>query len=208
MEDFVMLKRVGVSGLLLIGLSALLGYVAAGGRIVARLRADEPKSTASGNAQTSAQPGSPAATKTIDGRYLPPPPEKFGGDISPNALESKPYWPAKVVPPKGAPNVLLIMTDDTGFGAPSTFGGVIPTPALERVAKMGLRYTNMNSTALCSPSRAAIITGRNHHTCGFGVVSEQATGFPGYNSIIGKDCSTVGTILRDNGYSTSWFGKD
>ena len=72
---------------------------------------------------------------------------------------------------------------------------------------MGLRYTNMNSTALCSPSRAALITGRNHHTCGFGVVSEQATGFPGYNSIIGKDCATVGTILRDNGYSTSWFGK-
>src|SRR5262249_61862306 len=81
------------------------------------------------------------------------------------------------------------------------------TPALDRVAKMGLRYTNMNSTALCSPSRAALITGRNHHTCGFGVVSEQATGFPGYNSILGKDCSTIGTILRDNGYSTSWFGK-
>jgi arylsulfatase len=104
--------------------------------------------------------------------------------------------------------VLLIMTDDTGFGAASTFGGVIPTPALERVTKMGLRYTIMNSTALCSPSRAALITGRNHHTCGFGVVSEQATGFPGYNSISGKDCATVGTILRDNGYSTSWFGKD
>jgi arylsulfatase len=84
-----------------------------------------------------------------------------------------------VVPPKGAPNVLLIMTDDTGFGASSTFGGVIPTPTLDRLAGIGLRYTNMNSTALCSPSRAAIITGRNHHSAGFGVVSEQATGFPG-----------------------------
>jgi len=85
---------------------------------------------------------------------------------------------------------------------------VIPTPALDRIANMGLRYTNMNSTALCSPSRAALITGRNHHTAGFGVVSEQATGFPGYDSFIGKDVATIGTILRDNGYSTSWFGKD
>src|SRR5262249_24152364 len=158
-------------------------------------------------APTTPPPGSPAATATIDGRYLPNPPEKFGGEITPNALQSKPYWPARIVPPKGAPNVLLIMTDDTGFGAASTFGGPIPTPSLERVAKMGLRYTNMNSTALSSPSRAALITGRNHHTCGFGVGSEQATGFPGYNSIIGKDCSTVGTVLRDNGYSTSWYGK-
>ena len=151
--------------------------------------------------------GSPSATTTIDGRYLPNPPPAFGGEITPNALQSKPYWPPRVVPPKGAPNILLIMTDYTGFGASSTFGGVIPTPALERVARMGLRYTNMNSTALCSPSRAALITGRNHHTCGFGVVSEQATGFPGYNSIIGKNCTTIGTILRDNGYGTSWFGK-
>lgn len=162
----------------------------------------------SGAGDTAPPSGSPGATITIDGRYLPPPPPKFGGEIAPNALDSKPYWPPRVVPPKGAPNVLLIMTDDTGFGASSTFGGVIPTPALERVAKMGLRYTNMNSTALCSPSRAALITGRNHHTCGFGVVSEQATGFPGYNSIIGKDCASIGTILRDNGYSTSWFGKN
>jgi arylsulfatase len=159
-------------------------------------------------AQTTGAPGSPNATTTIDGRYLPAPPPKFGGEINPNALQSKPYWPPRVAPPKGAPNILLIMTDDTGFGATSTFGGVIPTPALDRVAKMGLRYTNMNSTALCSPSRAALITGRNHHTAGFGVISEQATGFPGYDSFLGKDVATIGTILRDNGYSTSWFGKD
>src|SRR5262249_25596839 len=102
--------------------------------------------------QAAGAPGSPSATTTIDGRYIPNPPAKFGGEIAPNALQSKPYWPARVVPPKGAPNVLLIMTDDTGFGASSTFGGVIPTPSLERVAKMGLRYTNMNSTPLRSPS--------------------------------------------------------
>jgi arylsulfatase len=100
------------------------------------------------------------------------------------------------------------MTDDVGFGAPSTFGGVIPTPNMDRIAKMGLRYTQFHSTALCSPTRAAIITGRNHHSAGFGVVSEQATGFPGYDSFIGKDCATIGEILKQNGYATAWFGKN
>ena len=112
-----------------------------------------------GAQQTTGVPGSPDATTTIDGRYLPPPPPKFGGEINPDALQSKPYWPARVVPPKGAPNILLIMTDDTGFGAGSTFGGVIPMPT-HRLASMGLRYTNMNSTALCSPSRAALTATR------------------------------------------------
>lgn len=158
--------------------------------------------------QVTGVPGSPTATTTIDGRYLPPPPQKFGGQIELNADQSKPYWPMNVVPPKGAPNVLLIMTDDVGFAAPSTFGGVIPTPALDRVAAMGLRYTNFHSTSLCSPTRAALITGRNHHSVGFGVVSEAATGFPGYNSVIGKDNATIGRILLENGYRTSWFGKD
>lgn len=158
--------------------------------------------------QANCPPGSPCATTTIDGRYLPPPPQQFKGDIELNALQSTPYWPARVVPPKGAPNILLIMTDDVGFGAPSTFGGVIPTPTLDRIAQMGLRYTNFHSTALCSPTRAALITGRNHHSVGFGVVSEQSTGFPGYNSIIGKNSATLGRILQENGYKTSWFGKD
>ena len=112
------------------------------------------------------------------------------------------------MPPKGAPNVLLIMTDDSGFGVPSTFGGVIPTPALDRIADNGLRYTNFHSTALCSPTRAALITGRNHHSAGFGVIAEQATGYPGYDSFITKDKATVGKILKDNGYRTSWFGKN
>ncbi|MGO8879101.1 MAG: arylsulfatase [Desulfomonilaceae bacterium] len=158
--------------------------------------------------QTTGTPGSPSATTTIDGRYLPNPPPQFGGEINLNAAQSKPWWPPRVVPPKGAPNILLIMTDDVGFAAPSTFGGVIPTPALDRIANAGLRYLNFHSTALCSPTRAALITGRNHHSAGFGVVSEAATGFPGYNSVIGKDNSTIGRILLDNGYRTSWFGKD
>ena len=153
-------------------------------------------------------PGSPSATITIPGNQLPAPPQKFGGVIKDTAPQSKPYWPARIVPPKGAPNVLLIMTDDSGFGVPSTFGGVIPTPALDRVAQAGLRYTNFNSTSLCSPTRAALITGRNHHSVGFGVIAEQATGFPGYDSFIPKNKATIGRILKDNGYRTSWFGKD
>ena len=158
--------------------------------------------------QTTGTPGSPSATTTISGEQLPPPPQKFDGKIERDVKGSKPYWPARVVPPKGAPNVLLIMTDDAGYGISSTFGGVIPTPALDRIAKSGLRYTNFNSTALCSPTRAALITGRNHHSVGFGVISEQATGYPGYDSFIPPDKATIGRILKDNGYATSWFGKD
>jgi arylsulfatase len=153
-------------------------------------------------------PGSPSATMTIDGKQLPPPPPKFEGVIKENAKDSKPYWPPRVVPPKGAPNVLLIMTDDQGYGVSSTFGGVIPTPNMDRLAKSGLRYTQFHSTALCSPTRAAIITGRNHHSVGYGQISEMATGYPGYDSIITPDNATIGRILSDNGYATSWFGKN
>lgn len=158
--------------------------------------------------QMTGTPGSPDATTTIDGHVLPPPPQPFGGQIGLNADQSTPYWPMRVVPPKGAPNILLIMTDDVGFGAPSTFGGVIPTPTLDRIAADGLRYTNFHSTSLCSPTRAALITGRNHHSVGFGVISEAASGFPGYNSLIPKNSATIGRILLENGYRTAWFGKD
>ncbi|HME71444.1 MAG TPA: arylsulfatase [Myxococcota bacterium] len=158
--------------------------------------------------QVTGELGSPSATTTISGKQLPPPDPEFGGVIKERASESKAWWPPRVVPPKGAPNVLLIMTDDSGFGAPGTFGGVVPTPALDRIAKNGLRYTNFHSTSLCSPSRAALITGRNHHVAGFGVVGEIATGFPGYDSVIRKENGTIGEILKENGYATSWFGKD
>jgi arylsulfatase A-like enzyme len=158
--------------------------------------------------KTTGTPGSPSATTTIDGKQLPPPDPKFGGVIKDDALSSKYWWAPRIVPPKKAPNILLIMTDDSGFGVPSTFGGVIPTPTMDRIAKDGLSYNNIHSTALCSPTRAALITGRNHHSVGFGVISEQSTGFPGYNSIIPEDKTTIGRILLDNGYATSWFGKD
>ncbi len=158
--------------------------------------------------QVTGTPGSPSATTTIEGKQIPAPPPKFGGVIKPSAKDSTPWWPPRVVPPKDAPNVLLIMTDDQGYGVSGTFGGVIPTPALDRIANAGLRYIQFHSTALCSPTRAALITGRNHHSVGSGVIGELSTGYPGYDSIIGPENATIGTILRDNGYATSWFGKN
>jgi len=177
-----------------------------GGVLAAAVIAVAPSARA--RVQTTGTPGSPGATTTIDGKQLPPPDPKFGGVIKDTATDSKPWWPPTVVPPKGAPNILLIMTDDQGYGVCGTFGGVIPTPAMDRIAKAGLRYTQFHSTALCSPTRAALITGRNHHSSGFGVISEQATGYPGYDSIITKDKATIGEILKENGYATSWFGKN
>jgi len=158
--------------------------------------------------QTTGTPGSPSATTTIDGRYLPAQPQPFTGVINLDAQHSTPGWPARIVPPKGAPNVLLIMTDDQGYGVSGTFGGVVPTPTMDRIAKAGLRYTQFHSTALCSPTRAALITGRNHHSVGYGVIGEQSTGYPGYNSVIGPENATIGEILKENGYATSWFGKN
>ena len=177
-----------------------------GGMLAAAVLAVAPSARA--QIQTTGTPGSPSATTTIDGKQIPPPPLPFGGVIKESATDSKPYWPPRVVPPKGAPNVLLIMTDDQGYGVSGTFGGVIPTPAMDRIAKAGLRYTQFHSTALCSPTRAALITGRNHHSVGYGVIGEMSTGFPGYDSVIGEDSATIGEILKENGYATSWFGKN
>src|SRR5258708_3727283 len=158
--------------------------------------------------QTTGTPLSPSPTTPLPGNQLPAPPEPFGGVIKETAKDSTPFWPATIVPPKGAPSVLLIMTDDQGYGVSGTFGGVIPTPAMDRVAAAGLRYTQFHSTALCSPTRAALITGRNHHSVGFGVIGELSTGFPGYDSVIGEDSATIGEILKDNGYAPACFGKN
>src|SRR5262245_29641688 len=136
-------------------------------------------------AQLRGTPGAPNAVEFPNSRVLPTPTPPFAGTIMPNARDSTSAWPPAVAAPEGAPNVLLILTDDVGFGAPSTFGGVIPTPALDRIAQAGLRYTTFHTTALCSPTRAALITGRNHHAAHYGVVAEQATGYPGYDSLIG-----------------------
>jgi arylsulfatase A-like enzyme len=140
-------------------------------------------------------------------RCLPLPDRKFDGVIHELATASMPSRPEIQYPPAGAPNVVVVMYDDVGFGAASTFGGPVPTPALDRVAAQGVSYNRFHTTALCSPTRAALLTGRNHHSAHMGGISEIAYGFPGYDGIIPRSTATVAEILRLSGYSTAMFGK-
>jgi arylsulfatase len=176
-----------------LAVGVLLGWLTASGRLASLVFADDKKAA-----------DSPAATESV----LPRPAQPFKGKIGRKASASTPDFPKSIEAPKGAPNVLLIMTDDVGFGASSTFGGPIPTPAYDKLAKAGLRYNTFHTTALCSPSRAALITGRNHHTCASGVITEFGTGYPGYNTVMPKSCGPVAEILKQNGWNTSWYGKN
>ena len=135
--------------------------------------------------------------------------EPFGGVANRTLDGSQPDWNliGHPSPPQGAPNVLLVLIDDAGFGNPSTFGGPIQTPNYTRMAEGGLRYNRFHVTALCSPTRASLLTGRNNHAVGFGSIGEFAGGFPGYSAILPRDCAPLPRILRDNGYSTAAFGK-
>ena len=178
------------AGLLAAG--ALAGWLATSSGLPGSLRAQDAaqeKSAASGS------------------KVLPAPDAPFRGVMGETVKDSRPDFPKQVAAPAGAPNVLLIMTDDTGFGATSTFGGPIPTPAMDRLAKSGLIYNQFHTTALCSPTRAASLTGRNHQSVGFGNITEFASGYPGYDSILPKSAGTIGNILVDSGYNTAWFGK-
>lgn len=118
-----------------------------------------------------------------------------------------PEWPAQVKAPAGAPNILLILTDDVGFGATSTFGGPVPTTTFDMLAKSGIRYNQFNTSALCSPTRAALLTGRNPQNVGMGNVTNLATGYEGYTTQLPKSAGTVAEVLRQNGYNTAMFGK-
>jgi arylsulfatase len=144
---------------------------------------------------------------SVEGIQLPKPDPAFAGKIGDTYKDSTPSYPQPVTAPKSAPNVLLIMLDDVGFGMCSTFGGPVPTPHLDQLAKNGLTYNRFHTTALCSPTRASFLTGRNHHSCGTGVIIEMGTGYPGYTGIIPKSTALVSQILRDNGYATGMFGK-
>src|SRR5262249_50242790 len=128
----------------------------------------------------------PRPADATTSNVLPDPEPPFTGKIGRTVKDSTPDFPKGVEAPAGAPNVLLILTDDVGFGASSTFGGPIPTTNFQRVADTGLRYNKYHTTALCSPTRAALITGRNHHSVASGVITEFATGYPGYNSLVPK----------------------
>ena len=138
---------------------------------------------------------------------LPKPPEPFAGTIGTSFADSKPAFQAPVAAPANAPNILLILTDDVGFAAASSFGGPVPTPALDRLAASGLRYTRFHTTAMCSPTRAALLTGRNHHAVGTGIVTDTAGGYPGYWAVIPRSAATLAEVLRLNGYNTGFFGK-
>lgn len=140
---------------------------------------------------------------------LPRPDFKFNGKVERTFPESDPpQFPQPIQAPEGAPNVVLILLDDTGFGQYSAFGGGIPSPTLDVLASEGLRYNRFHTTALCSPTRAALITGRNHHTAAFGVITELATGYDGYTCVMPKACGTIGEVLSQNGYMTAWVGKN
>ena len=143
-----------------------------------------------------------------DGFVLPRPEPQFNGTIGKTTEESESDFPQPYEAPKGTPNILIIMTDDVGFGASSTFGGPIPTESLDKLAEQGLKYNRFHTTALCSPTRAALLTGRNPHNANTGIIMERSLGYPGYNTVMSKGCGTVAEILRQNGYNTSWFGKN
>ena len=143
-----------------------------------------------------------------DRSILPAPPEVFRGTLEPGESDSTPVYPIAIRAPEGAPNILLVMTDDVGFASASTFGGPVPTPNLDRLAQRGLLYNQFHTTALCSPTRAALLTGRNHHAVGLGTLVDIPTPYPGYTAHIPPTAATVARILRDNGFSTAMFGKD
>ncbi|GAA6767280.1 arylsulfatase [Flavobacterium sp. CGRL1] len=142
-------------------------------------------------------------------KALPQPDFHFPGYVGRTYQDSDPpQFPQPVKAPKGAPNVVLILLDDSGFGQFSTFGGGVPSPTMDKLAAEGIRYNKFHTTALCSPTRAALITGRNHHTATFGVISETATGYDGYTCVLPRSCGTIGEVLKQNGYMTAWIGKN
>jgi Sulfatase len=164
--------------------------------------------TQSSSASTAQATAAAAAAPQWDRTRLPLPEPPFTGKIGKTYKDSIPAWPPLPTPPAGAPDVVIILLDDVGFGQVSTFGGPVPTPNIDKLAAQGLRYNRFHTTAICGPSRAALITGRNHHNAATGFLAEWATGFPSYNNMIRRSTATIGATLKYNGYSTSWFGKN
>src|SRR5215470_6122834 len=155
--------------------------------------------------QSQTAPSSPPQTPS----ELPRPDPRFNGSVGRTYQDSDPaQFPQPIAAPKGAPNVVLILIDDAGFGQFSTFGGLVPSPTMDRLAAEGLRNNRFHTTALCSPTRAALITGRNHHSAASGVIGEAATGYDGYTTILPRSAGTIGEVLRQNGYMTAWIGKN
>jgi arylsulfatase len=133
--------------------------------------------------------------------------EEFQGTIGRTFKDSEAWWPNPPTPPEGAPNVVYIVLDDTGYGQLGCYGGLIETPNMDRLADNGLRYTDFHTTAICSPTRACLLTGRNHHSAGYGFLSEFSSGYPGYNATIPKSVAMLPSVLKEHGYSTYCVGK-
>jgi arylsulfatase len=151
----------------------------------------------------------PAYPVHFDRNHLPEPEWKFpNAKIETYATDSKPDFPPNKNAPKGSPNILLVLLDDVGFGWMSVTGGLVRAPTAERLFRSGLLYNQFHTTALCSPTRAAMLTGRNHHSVATGVIQEMATGYPGYCGIIPKGCATFAELLKQSGYTCGWFGKN
>lgn len=145
----------------------------------------------------------------VDRNMYPLPEYRFpNAKIGLTYKDSEPDFPKPRTAPPDAPNILLVLLDDVGYGWPSAFGGLVEMPTAERLAARGLKYTQFHTTALCSPTRAALLTGRNHHSVASGVIQEIATGYPGYCGIIPKSCATIAELLSQNGYATAWWGKN
>lgn len=179
----------------LIALATLFGWSATYGGLAKVFAQDKPKAEGAPSTETPST--------------LPRPDFHFPGNVGRTILDSDPpQFPQPVKAPAGAPNVVLILLDDTGFGQYSTFGGGIPSPTVDKLASEGLRYNRFHTTALCSPTRAALLTGRNHHSVSSGVITETATGYDGYTGVIPRSAGTVAEVLRQNGYMTAWIGKN
>ena len=138
---------------------------------------------------------------------IPYPLEEWKGVQGKTLEESKPYFVGPRKAPEGSPNVLVIMLDDAGYSNASSFGGAMHTPVFDRIGNEGIRYTHMSVAAVCSPTRGSLLTGHNIHTIGTGIISEFATGYPGYNSQMDYSTPSIARILTDNGYATAAFGK-
>jgi arylsulfatase A-like enzyme len=155
------------------------------------------------------KPDSPDFSKSLDRNHLPEPEWSFpNAKIGMYATESTPDFPQTKQAPTSAPNILFVLLDDVGFGWSSACGGLVRMPTAERLANNGLFYNQFHTTALCSPTRAALLTGRNHHSVATGVIQEMATGYPGYCGIIPKSCATFAELLKQSGYTCGWFGKN
>jgi arylsulfatase len=153
--------------------------------------------------------GDPKRSSTPDdGSVLPFPPPKMAGVAKPRLQDSTMKWPAEAARlPKDAPNILIVLIDDVGFGIADTFGGEVHTPTLSRLAREGIRYNSFHTTSICSPTRAALLTGRNHTRVGSGTIAERAVAFDGYTGVMPLSAATVAEVLKDYGYHTAAFGK-